>query len=870
MNAKATGLTESFTGPAMASYTHNRQTHLSSASLDFLTSTQLKHLHQSWACCNNPQWTRVQKLFLRRGRSRLQSKRMAARASNSDANATTKMTVMDEEATARARTFFEKVREAEKERVEELDELERKERIQFEREHILATSWTKPLLKLQGKLKGTPWDPEPSHDIPFSEFQKLLEKHRVRYMEYGKLGQSVAVVLPYYKDGRALTGRAEESLKDSGREIVFRRHVVQKMPIDCWTDIWKKLHQQLINVEIVNMNVPSQIFPTIAVSVIWAMRIGIIVFLYLQLDSFLEKFYARKMPERPQFRRLSVADSFGDLGFLGQSRARFVSAEEKTGVTFDDFAGQEYVKRELQEVVKLLKESQEFEGAGVYCPKGVLLFGPPGTGKTLLAKAIAGEAGIPFFSASGSEFVEMFVGVAAARVRDLFARARQYAPSIIFIDEIDAIGAKRGGPDYGGGGVEREQGLIQILTELDGFKTSTAKVLVVGATNRLDMLDPALLRKGRFDRIVSIGTPSEEGRLAILRVHAKNKAFKSEEEKENLLKEVAKLADGFSGAELQNVLNEAGILCVRRDKDYIGKEELMESLKRQEGTFSTGQEDHVEIPLELKMRLAYREAAIAILECYYPNSHRPFVKTDIRTVDSMPNMQYNEPRNNVFARKSDYVSSIVRACAPRLIEEEVFGKDHLSWLSGAALSEAGVYAEYMILQSGMTALGKIFYKTEDDIMVHLGPKIEALRDEYMRFAVEKCSSVLKEYRSAIETIADILLERDEITAGEIWDIFRKTPRIPQPRVKPVDEHGALVYVGRWGIYGVSLPGRVTFSPGNVGYATYGAPRPQQTKVISDDTWRVIDAMQERNVREMARKFEEKEQSPEVVMSELFL
>lgn len=854
----------------MASYTHTSQIHLSPVTLDSLASTQLKHLHRSWACCRNPRWNRLQKIFLRRGRSRWQSKRMAVRASNSDANATKKANVVDEEAKARARDFFEKVREAERKRVEELNELERKGRIQFEREHILATSWSKPLLKLQGKLKGTAWDPEPSHDIPYSEFQKLLEKHRVRYMEYGNLGQSVAVVLPYYKDGRVTTGQAEELLKDSGREIVFRRHVVQQMPVDCWTDIWKKLHQQLINVDIVKINVPSQIYPTIAVSVVWAMRIGIIVFLYLRLDSILEKFYARNEPERPEIEGLSLSNSFGDLGFLGQSRAKFVSAEERTGVTFDDFAGQEYVKRELQEIVKLLKDSQEYEGASVYCPKGVLLFGPPGTGKTLLAKAIAGEAGIPFFSASGSEFVEMFVGVAAARVRDLFSRAREYAPSIIFIDEIDAIGAKRGGPDFGGGGVEREQGLVQILTELDGFKASETKVLVVGATNRLDMLDPALLRKGRFDRVIHIDTPSDEGRLEILRVHAKNKAFRSEEEKENLLKEVAKLADGFSGAELQNVLNEAGILCLRKEKDYIEKEELIEALKRQEGTFSTGQEDHVEIPLELKLRLAYREAAIAILECYYPNPHRPFIKTDIRMVDSQPNMQYNEPKNHVFARKSDYVSSIVRACAPRLIEEEIFGKDHLSWLSGTALSEAGVYAEYLILQTGMTALGKIFYKTEEDVMVHLGPKIEALRNEYVRFAVEKCSSALKEYRSAIETIADILLERDEITGDEIWQIFRKAPRIPQPRVRPVDEYGALVYEGRWGIYGVSLPGRVTFSPGNVGYATYGAPRPQQTKIISNDTWRIIDAIQERNVREMGRKFEQKEPSPEVVMSEHFL
>eukprot|EP01018_Ginkgo_biloba_P019829 Gb_35906 [translate_table: standard] len=850
--------------------TRTHQIHLSSLKPFFSTWEPVKNLHQSWVICKNPSNTKSQKMFLTsRGKVRKGAKGMVARASNPDANANTK--IADEEAEKRAREFFEKVKAAEHERVKESDRLIRKANIQLEREHIMAEEWAKPLQKLQGKLKGTPWDPEPSHDIPFSEFWKLLEKKRVRYMEYGDLGQSVAVVLPYYKDAAEVTGRAEESQRNSEREIVFRRHVVQQMPIDCWTDIWQKLHQQLINVEVVNMNsIPSQIYPTIAVAVVWAMRLGLIIFLYLKLDSFLEKIYRRKRPERPRFRRPRLSDSFGDLGFLGQSRARFISAEESTGVTFDDFAGQEYVKRELQEVVKILKESQEFEAAGIYCPKGVLLFGPPGTGKTLLAKAIAGEAGIPFFSASGSEFVEMFVGVAAARVRDLFARARQFAPAIIFIDEIDAIGAKRGGADVGGGGVEREQGLIQILTEMDGFKTSTAKVLVVGATNRLDMLDPALLRKGRFDKVISIGLPSEEGRLAILRVHARNKSFRSEEEKENLLKEVSKLADDFSGAELQNVLNEAGILCARKDKDFIEREEIMEALKRQEGTFSTGQEDYVEIPPELKMRLAYREAAIAILACYFPNRHRPFIKTDIRTVDSHPNMEYNEPRNHIFARKSDYVNSIVRACAPRLIEEEIFGTDHLSWLSGAALSEAGVYAEYLILQTGMTALGKIFYKTQEDVMVHLGPKIEALRDEYVRYAVEKCSSVLKEYRSAVETITDVLLEKDEITADEIWDIFRRAPRISQPPVKPVDEYGALVYVGRWGIHGVSLPGRVTYNPGNVGYATFGAPRPQQGKVISDDTWKMIDAMREKSIEEIARKFERKEESPEVLMAEHFL
>ncbi|KAG6660705.1 hypothetical protein CIPAW_03G123200 [Carya illinoinensis] len=206
------------------------------------------------------------------------------------------------------------------------------------------------------------------------------------------------------------------------------------------------------------------------------------------------------------------------LGSLGNSQAKFISAEETTGISFDDFTGQEYIKRELKEIVRILKNDEEFQDKWIYSPKGVLLHGPPGTGKTLLAKAIAGEAGLPFFAANGTDFVEMFVGVAASRVKDLFASARSFAPSIIFIDEIDAIGSKRGGPDIGGGGAEREQGLLQILTELDGFKVSTSQVLVIGAMNRLDILDPALLRNGCFDKIIRVGLPSKDGRFAILKL----------------------------------------------------------------------------------------------------------------------------------------------------------------------------------------------------------------------------------------------------------------------------------------------------------------------------------------------------------------
>lgn len=792
------------------------------------------------------------------------------------------------EAESKTDQVLETIRQSEIRRLTEEHELERQAEIQAERDMIQNTMWSKSILKFQGKLKGTPCDPLPGEDIPYSVLMQLLEEKRVQYVDYGEFGQYVAVILPHEKEETnqqteqpdsveldESTPKAPHLIQPNEENFVFKRHLVDNMPADGWNDMWKKLHTQVSHVEVVHpRSLPMQMYPTFETAVVWGMRLVLAAAVFKFVDGWMYPFYKMKDPnDRPVSRRpkLSNFDN-AELGALGQSRARFISAEESTGVTFDDFAGQEYVKRELQEVVKILKDSKEFEDLGIYCPKGVLLYGPPGTGKTLLAKAIAGEAGVPFFSASGAEFVEMFVGVAAARVRDLFTRARQFAPSIVFIDEIDAIGAKRGGPDVGGGGVEREQGLIQILTELDGFQSQGSKVLVVGATNRLDMLDPALLRKGRFDKTISIGLPSEEGRLAILQVHSRNKGFKSEKEKQELLKELASITFDYSGAELQNVLNEAAILAARKDKDIIEKPEIMEAIRRQAGDFATGEEDAVDASGEARLRIAYREAAIALLECYLPNPHRPFVKTNVREIDTYPNMEYADSRNRVFAHKSDLVDSIVRACAPRVVEEFIFGKGNLSWMSGSALSEAGLLADYMILRTGMTALGKIYYRTQQDVMLHIVPKVQALRDEYMRYAVEKCSSVLREYRSALETIAERLLEKEEVGAPEIWDIFHKAPRIPQPEVRPVNEHEALMYAGRWGIHGVSLPGRVTFSPGNIGWATFGAPRPQQLRVISNEAFAMLDKIRDENLADIARRTEEddEEEVPDVIYPRQFL
>ncbi|CAA0839438.1 AAA-type ATPase family protein [Striga hermonthica] len=775
-----------------------------------------------------------------------------------------------------AELLFENLKEAERERINKLEEFERRANVQLERQLMMASEWSRALLTMRGKLKGTEWDPEVSHSIDYSDFKRLLDSNNVQFMEYSNYGQSVSVILPYYKDGKM-----ESSEVNENKEIVFRRHVVDRMPIDCWNDVWRKLHQQLVNVDVHNVNsAHAEVYSSVATAVVWSMRLALSIALYVWIDNTMRPIYAKLIPcdlgDPPKRTTPPLLSRKGQaLGSLGKSRAKFISAEKKTGVTFDDFAGQEYIKRELIEIVQILTNAEEFKNKGIYCPKGVLLHGPPGTGKTLLAKAIAGEAGLPFFAASGTDFVEMFAGVAASRVRDLFSNARSYAPSIIFIDEIDAIGGKRGGPDIGGGGVEREQGLLQMLTEMDGFKVSTAQVLVIGATNRLDILDPALLRKGRFDKIIRVGLPSRDGRYAILKVHARNKYFCSEEEKETLLQELADLTENFTGAELQNILNEAGILTARKDLDYIGRGELLEALTRQKGTFETGQEDSIEVPEELKLRLAYREAAVAVLACYIPDNYRPFSGTEVKSISSDPNMRYKRTSGRVFQRKADYVDSIIRACAPRVIEEEIFGVDNLCWISPKSLLEASRRIEFLILKTGTTAFGKAYYRSGKDLVPNLAAKLEALREEYIRFAVEKCSSVIRECRPAFTLfLTDVLLEKGEIKADEIWKIYNSSPRIPQPAMKQLDEYGALVYAGRWGIHGVSLPGRVTFAPGNVGYSSFGAPRPMETQAITDDMWKLVDGVQDNRPREIreevSREMEEPQPQPQLLMAGHFL
>merc|ERR1712070_1193838 len=384
----------------------------------------------------------------------------------------------------------------------------------------------------------------------------------------------------------------------------------------------------------------------------------------------------------------------GQMMNIGKSKNEFVM-DVQTGIGFDDVAGIEEAKEEFEEVVTFLKTPEKFTVVGAKIPKGVLLVGPPGTGKTLLAKAIAGEAGVPFFSISGSEFVEMFVGVGASRVRDLFKKAKENAPCIVFVDEIDAVGRSRG-TGVGGGNDEREQTLNQLLTEMDGFEGNTG-VIVVAATNRADILDPALLRPGRFDRQVSVDVPDLKGRIEILKVHAKNKRFEGEVDIET----IAKRTPGFSGADLSNLLNEAAILTGRRNKDAITLLEIDDSVDRivagMEGTRLTDG--------KAKTLVAYHEVGHAICGTLQAG-HDPVQKVTIVPRGQAKGLTWFIPGEDPsLISKQQIFARVVGAFGGRAAEEVVFGKAEVTTGASGDLQQVSNMAKQMVTNFGMSEIG---------------------------------------------------------------------------------------------------------------------------------------------------------------------
>jgi len=464
---------------------------------------------------------------------------------------------------------------------------------------------------------------------------------------------------------------------------------------------------------------------------------------------------------------------------FGQSKARKVTGDNPT-VTFDDVAGIPEAKEELFEVVEFLQEPEKFMALGARIPKGVLLMGAPGTGKTLLAKAVSGEAGVPFYSISGSEFVEMFVGVGASRVRDLFEKAKDDSPCIVFVDEIDAVGRHRGA-GLGGSHDEREQTLNQILVEMDGFDTDT-NVIIIAATNRPDILDPALLRPGRFDRRVILDRPDMRGREAILEVHARGKPLAPDVD----LKTIAKGTPGFVGADLENMINEAAILAARKEKKAIEQEDFQESIER----VIAGPERKSRLISDIeKQIIAYHEAGHAITARSLPEADHVHKISIIARGQAGGYTLILPETDRTLVSRNKILADMVSLLGGRAAEEIVFS----DITSGASndLERVTKLAREMVTRLGMSSvLGPMVYGKKDE-MVFLGKEFTEQRDysesiaeqidievkEIVSKAYDRALEILKEHRDVLEALAEKLLEQETVDVKELDKIFP----IPSPK-----------------------------------------------------------------------------------------
>ena len=459
---------------------------------------------------------------------------------------------------------------------------------------------------------------------------------------------------------------------------------------------------------------------------------------------------------------------------FGKSRAK-MSTKNEIKVTFQDVAGLREEKEELEEIVDFLKTPKKYIQVGARIPKGVLLEGPPGTGKTLLAKAVAGEAGVPFFSISGSDFVEMFVGVGASRVRDLFQDAKKNAPCIIFIDEIAAV-ARRRGSCLGGGHDEREQTLNQLLVEMDGFGVNEG-IIVMAATNRKDILDPAILRPGRFDRDVIVGRPDVGGREEILKVHARNKPLGDDVD----LKQIAQTTAGFSGADLENLLNEAAILAAKENRVYIQQSDIRHAFVK----VGIGPEKKSRIVSEKERRItAYHEAGHAILFHLLPDVGPVYSVSIIPTGGAGGYTMPLPEKDDMFNTKGHMLQEITVSLGGRVAEEEIF--DDITTGASQDIKQATAIAKSMITKFGMSErLGLINYDNDsDEVFIGrdfghtsrgYGEKVAGTIDEEVKRIIDECylkaRALIQEYHPVLEKCAQLLLEKEKITRSEFEALF---------------------------------------------------------------------------------------------------
>lgn len=470
------------------------------------------------------------------------------------------------------------------------------------------------------------------------------------------------------------------------------------------------------------------------------------------------------------------ANMSGQAMNFGKSRARF-QMEAKTGISFNEVAGIEEAKEELQEVVTFLKSPEKFTAVGAKIPRGVLLIGPPGTGKTLLAKAIAGEAAVPFFSISGSEFVEMFVGVGASRVRDLFKKAKENAPCLVFIDEIDAVGRQRG-VGYGGGNDEREQTLNQLLTEMDGFE-GNAGIIIIAATNRPDVLDMALLRPGRFDRQVMVDYPDFKGRREILEVHARHKKV----DPTVSLEAIAKRTPGFTGADLANVLNEAAIFTARRRKEAVTMAEINDAIDR----VVAGMEGTPLVDSKSKRLIAYHEIGHAIVGTLC-SGHDPVEKVTLIPRGQARGLTWFTPdEDQGLVSRSQLLARITSLLGGRVAEECIFGESEVTTGASRDIEQVTSLARQMVTRFGMSDLGPFaleedqnnsfvgndFSNRRSDHSEGISSRIDSQVRAIVNHGYQAAHKIIQENRATVDRLVDLLIEQETIEGDEFRNLVEQ-------------------------------------------------------------------------------------------------
>ena len=574
-----------------------------------------------------------------------------------------------------------------------------------------------------------------------------------RFREYLEAGRVKSV--DFYEGGRTAIVEAVDSDLDNR---------VQRLRVDLpgnSAELIPQLREKDINIEVHPIRSESAIWGVLGNLIFPVLLIGTLFFLFRRSNN---------MPGGP-----------GQAMSFGKSRARF-QMDAKTGVMFEDVAGIDEAKEELEEVVTFLKQPEKFTAVGASIPKGVLLVGPPGTGKTLLAKAIAGEAGVPFFSISGSEFVEMFVGVGASRVRDLFKKAKENAPCLIFIDEIDAVGRQRGA-GIGGGNDEREQTLNQLLTEMDGFEGNNG-IIIIAATNRPDVLDTALLRPGRFDRQVMVDTPDIKGRIKVLEVHARNKKISGDIS----LETIARRTPGFSGADLANLLNEAAILTARRRKEAISMLEIDAAIDR----VVAGMEGTPLVDSKSKRLIAYHEIGHAIVGTII-KEHDPVQKVTLIPRGQAQGLTWFTPdEEQGLTSKSQLMARIAGILGGRAAEEEIFGYDEVTTGAGGDLQQVTGLVRQMVTRFGMSDLGPMSLESQSG-EVFLGggfmnrseysEEVAARIDNQVRSLIERghgvARQIVRDNREVIDRLVDLLIEKETIDGEEFRRIVSEYTHVPE-------------------------------------------------------------------------------------------